>query len=55
MPKYLLRYSVDYSLLIEAPTAAQALDKAEKLDESEWDRSTSSIEIETPDGDDVTE
>ncbi len=49
MPKKLVRYTRDYSLLVDAPTDEAAIEKAESAPVDEWDVTESTFEVENVD------
>jgi len=46
MPKFLVRQSCEYSIVVEAEDAAEAYEKADKIPTVNWDHSWSPAEID---------
>jgi hypothetical protein len=55
MPKFIVRQSCEYSILIEAESASAAFREAENIDLSKWGASWSGFEAESEAGDETQE
>lgn len=52
---YVVRYSNEFSLYVEAESKADAIKKAEKVPEDQWDKDTYAMEAELECGEDEDE
>ncbi len=44
--RFLIRKNVEYSLLVDAPSADEAIEKACRIPILDWDSSTSEVEVD---------
>ncbi|MEW6048084.1 MAG: hypothetical protein AB1609_16690 [Bacillota bacterium] len=50
MPQYLVRTNCEYSIVIEAASADEAMEKAQAIDVEEWSQAWAELEVEELEG-----